>query len=104
MARMRETAATRNRDSAANRELSRKCGTIASPRRRPSREARLEAREGHVERRLALLDREERRFRKRGFLEEALEVARERRYWEFVRIVLAEQRERAVVVETHVVH
>jgi hypothetical protein len=104
MARVREGSIGRARDTAAAREAGRKCGTIAPPRRRPSPQARLAARAGHVERRLGLLAREERRFRNRGFLEEALEVARERRYWEFVRIVIAEQRERFVQVETIVVH
>lgn len=51
--------------------------------------ARQQARRAYVERRVRFLEREERRFARGGFAEEAHEAARERRYWEFMRALLS---------------
>ncbi len=57
---------------------------------RPRGEAvRLAGRRAHVERRVRFLEREESRLALAGNYAEARETAHERRYWEFIRALLA---------------
>jgi hypothetical protein len=59
-------------------------------REKPRGEAlRLAGRRAHVERRVRFLEREESRLALAGNYDEARETANERRYWEFIRALLA---------------